>query len=246
MSAASLPRLLSISALALALAPALVGGCANRGETGTATSEPAPAPDRAGFVAQALEHPARASTGAQGQRDRARPPARAQRAAIEPQQNPQQNPAPAASPSADPFAEAFVRAHDLHRARVSPAPRSPLPSVRWSPELAAHAQAWAERCEFEHSRGEFGENLAARTGAATPDEVVAGWAAEAEDFDYARNRCTPGKVCGHYTQIVWRDSTQIGCGVAQCGGGGPFGGRAWTSWVCNYSPAGNWMGERPY
>jgi pathogenesis-related protein 1 len=143
-------------------------------------------------------------------------------------------------------ASAFVEAHDHHRAQVSPPASPTLPPVRWSEELAARAQAWADRCEFEHSQTDAGENLAARTQMITPEEIVAGWAAEGEHYDYARNRCAKGEVCGHYTQVVWRDSTQIGCGVAQCPSGGPFGEHEWVFWVCNYSPAGNWQGQKPY
>ncbi len=147
---------------------------------------------------------------------------------------------------ADPFAEGFVVAHNRHRASVSPPADPPLPPVTWSPELAAQAKKWAERCTFEHSETDLGENLSARTDLAEPDAIVAAWAAEAEWFDHAKNRCANGKVCGHYTQVVWRDSTQIGCGMAQCSPGGPFGDSAWVMWVCNYSPAGNWKGQRPY
>ena len=45
-------------------------------------------------------------------------------------------------------------------------------------------------------------------------------------------------MCGHYTQVVWRKSLRVGCGMATCG--------ATEVWVCNYDPAGNWDGERPY
>src|SRR5712691_6171246 len=59
---------------------------------------------------------------------------------------------------------------------------------------------------------------------------------EARNYDYASNRCHG--VCGYYTQIVWRDTREVGCGVAR----GP--GR--EVWVCDYSPPGNWVGRRPY
>jgi pathogenesis-related protein 1 len=139
-----------------------------------------------------------------------------------------------------------VAAHNLHRSQVSPAAKPALPPVTWSVELAAEAKAWAARCEFQHSGTDLGENLSARTDLADAEEIVAAWAAESEGYDHARNRCASGKVCGHYTQVVWRDSTQIGCGMAQCGPGGPFGESNWVMWVCQYSPAGNWKGQRPY
>jgi pathogenesis-related protein 1 len=223
-SMSAMPRTLSVH-LALPLTIALLGGCDR--ERQPSSVEPEPASSDSGSSAQDR---GRSSTG--NQQDRAHPPAR------------HTNTEPAAS--SDPFAEGFVAAHNLHRADVSPAASPALPPVTWSNELAAQARAWAERCKFDHSDTDLGENLSARTDLADPEVIVAAWAAEGEAFDYKRNRCASGEVCGHYTQVVWRDSTQIGCGVAQCGAGGPFGDQEWFLWVCNYSPAGNWTGKRPY
>ncbi len=44
--------------------------------------------------------------------------------------------------------------------------------------------------------------------------------------------------CGHYTQIVWRGTTTLGCAVARSS--------FREVWVCEYSPAGNIVGQRPY
>ncbi len=45
-------------------------------------------------------------------------------------------------------------------------------------------------------------------------------------------------ACGHYTQVVWRNTKEIGCGKAECGD------RAIV--VCNYDPPGNVMGQTPF
>jgi hypothetical protein len=68
---------------------------------------------------------------------------------------------------------------------------------------------------------------------------------------YAANTCSapsPPGTCLHYTQLVWRASTTLGCGVRQCSTGSPFGPQFpnWTIWVCRYQPAGNVGGQRPY
>lgn len=157
------------------------------------------------------------------------------------------------------FAQAFVDAHNALRAAATPTPSPPLAPLTWSEDAAAVAQAWAVRCTFEHdpNRGARGENLAATapSGAVTPTEVVLGdpstelegWATEAADYDYATNTCADGEVCGHYTQVVWRDTLRVGCARAVCYGQAPFAwSGAWDLWVCDYEPAGNVVGERPY
>jgi pathogenesis-related protein 1 len=150
------------------------------------------------------------------------------------------------TPALDSVAQAFLDAHNQHRANVSPAPSKPLPALRWSETLAAHAKKVAEQCKFEHSTSDYGENLSARTGPVDPAEVVADWVAEVEHWDAKRNKCESGEVCGHYTQVVWAATTEVGCASSQCGKGGPFGDTAWNMTVCNYSPAGNFKGQRPY
>jgi pathogenesis-related protein 1 len=222
--------------LALTFSITLLGSCDRERQPSPIEPEPAvTGPGPSGETTKS-DGEGRSSTGTQ--QDRRRPPAR----------RPDSKPAPDSKPvpAAEPFADAFVAAHNQHRAQVSPAAKPALPPVTWSNELAAQARAWAERCKFDHSKTDLGENLSARTDMADPEVIVAAWAAEGEAFDYAHNRCASGEVCGHYTQVVWRDSTQIGCGMAQCGAGGPFGDQAWIMWVCNYSPAGNWSGQKPY
>ncbi|HRI63763.1 MAG TPA: CAP domain-containing protein [Polyangium sp.] len=138
----------------------------------------------------------------------------------------------------------ITAAHNRVRANVNPPAATPLPALTWSPEIAAVAQAYAEKCIWGHSGGAYGENLFASTGGTSPQEVVDSWASESKDYDYASNGCSG--VCGHYTQIVWADSLRLGCGKATCADNAPWGSGAWEIWVCNYDPAGNWSGEKPY
>jgi uncharacterized protein YkwD len=150
------------------------------------------------------------------------------------------------------LAKEMLAAHNQVRANAKPKPKSPLPPLTWSPEAAKVAQAWANRCEFEHNRnrGKYGENLAAAAppGSKTNQEAVMDWASEAADYSYSSNKCAPGKVCGHYTQLVWRDTTQVGCATAICTKNSPFGAQfpKWQLWVCDYTPPGNYVGQKPY
>lgn len=139
----------------------------------------------------------------------------------------------------------MTAAHNAARAAVEPPADQPVPPLSWSPEIAAVAQAYAARCTFSHSASDYGENIFASTGSSpTPEDVVASWVDEAANYDLASNACS--STCGHYTQVVWADSLRLGCGVADCTTGSPFGSGTWQIWVCNYDPPGNFAGERPY
>lgn len=143
-----------------------------------------------------------------------------------------------------PLVRDMIAAHNAQRARVG------VPPLAWSDRLASIAQNWADnlmaRGRFEHSpNSELGENLFELQGtgagvAAAPAQVVEDWAAEARDYDYRSNSCRD--VCGHYTQVVWRETKTVGCAVARGAGG-----VGWREvWVCEYNPPGNWQGQRPW
>lgn len=150
------------------------------------------------------------------------------------------------------LAAEMLAAHNKARASAKPTPKPALPPLTWSPEAAKVAQTYAAECRFEHNpkRGKYGENLAAAAppGSKTNAGVVEDWMSEASDYSYASNTCAPGKACGHYTQVVWRNTTQVGCATVICTKNSPFGSQAptWQLWVCNYSPPGNYVGQKPY
>ena len=50
----------------------------------------------------------------------------------------------------------------------------------------------------------------------TPKTVVDAWISEKANYNHVNNRCAPGKVCSHYTQVVWKNSTEVGCAKAYC------------------------------
>ena len=145
--------------------------------------------------------------------------------------------------------EAYLAAHNTVRAEASPTPSPALAPLTWSAQAVGVAQAWADNCRFEHNagRGNLGENLSASTREDAPAQVVEAWSSEAPDYDYAQSSCAAGKVCGHYTQLVWRETQAVGCASARCTRDSPFSGfSTWYLYVCNYAPPGNFVGERPY
>jgi pathogenesis-related protein 1 len=134
--------------------------------------------------------------------------------------------------------KAIVERHNYWRAQVGVAP------LEWSNELARVADAWARKlkldgCAFRHSSTDYGENLfRGTTGYYSAADAVDDWADERHDYNYATNSCKPGEVCGHYTQIVWAKTTRVGCAKTTCNG--------MDTWVCNYDPPGNYIGQKPY
>jgi pathogenesis-related protein 1 len=148
----------------------------------------------------------------------------------------------------EPAALAGITAmHNEARAAVGVGPMS------WSAELAATAQAWADACVdnsapaglIDHNDGRsnghpyyVGENIFGASGGATAAGAVSTWVSESANYDYASNSCDG--ICGHYTQVVWAASVDLGCGISSCPGL-QFG----NSIVCDYGPGGN-DGGRPY
>ena len=145
--------------------------------------------------------------------------------------------------------EAYLTAHNAVRTQATPTPSPALEPLTWFAQAEQVAQVWANNCRFEHNpgRGNLGENLYASSSESTPAKVVQAWAAEAPSYDYAGNRCASGAVCGHYTQLVWRATKQVGCASARCTRNSPLPGfSTWYLYVCDYAPPGNFVGQRPY
>jgi uncharacterized protein YkwD len=156
---------------------------------------------------------------------------------------------PDAGPCALPqYACDIIAEHNAVRASAMPVPTPPLSPLSWSDTVAAVATAWANNCVWMHNQSSgYGENIAATLDSSqTPKQVVDLWAAEAADYNLSSNSCAAGKECGHYTQIVWRNTSSVGCATVECTSGSPFGAGAWTFTVCDYSPPGNFVGQRPY
>jgi hypothetical protein len=79
--------------------------------------------------------------------------------------------------------------------------------------------------------GSYGENLA--QGYTSPTLAIDGWANEESDYDYEKRKFTT--EAGHFTQLVWKNTTAVGCGAADCDEVG------WLL-ICEYSPRGNTIG----
>ena len=153
----------------------------------------------------------------------------------------------AAAPPGAAEAKSYVDAHNAVRMALEE-PKgyagawAPLAHVAWSEALAAGAQDWAEhlrdnrKCGLVHSDTREGENLA---GGIDFDaaRAVALWASERHRYRWSPVYAFE-PASGHYTQLVWRKTSHIGCGRASCGRKSVV--------VCRYSPAGNRIGAAPF
>jgi uncharacterized protein YkwD len=142
------------------------------------------------------------------------------------------------------LAAEMVRDHNAVRAALG------LPPVTWDNELAWHAQVWANQLVAEsglrHSphvgRPGEGENLSRIDGGHTSATALfSGWADEGAQYRLAPLDCSDVSrvtVAGHYTQLMWRNTTRLGCAVA-------YSPRS-QALVCRYAPPGNICGQTPY
>lgn len=119
-----------------------------------------------------------------------------------------------------------------------------VPALQWSDALAADARKWAKHLAstggFRHSgQNGQGENLWRGTKGYSAREMVALWVDEQRYYNGGRipDVSTTGNFAdvGHFTQIIWRTTKQVGCALAD--------GRRDQVLVCRYYPAGNVMGE---
>ncbi len=148
--------------------------------------------------------------------------------------------------------DSVLREHNRARRAVG------APPLAWSADLSRYAQAWANHlaassCDLHHRQElkredgqSYGENLAAGGFAGgdsgwSPAEGVRDWVDE-KIYYKGGPLGADWHPAGHYTQVVWRSTRRVGCGLATCRKGE----WTWRLLVCNYDPPGNFMGQKPY
>ncbi len=142
----------------------------------------------------------------------------------------------------------ILQVHNAERSAVG------VPPLVWDDQLMADAYAYAKTilgsANPSHSPRAFydyGENIAWGTGTSSSTSAMLSiWTNEKSDF--INGNKFPDDVAkdgnwhnvAHYTQMIWKNTTKVGCGVA-------------SSFklqkrvlVCRYLPPGNRFGQKVY
>lgn len=143
---------------------------------------------------------------------------------------------------ADEREQSWLDAHNAARAEFGSAP------LRWSDELERDAAVWANvlartetmRHSLVQERRGRGENLWMGTaGYFEASQMIAHFVDEKQYFRPGRfpevSRTGNWGDVGHYTQIVWADTREVGCATARS--------PRYEYLVCRYWPAGNVLGQ---
>lgn len=159
----------------------------------------------------------------------------------------------------------IVDAHNRLRQSValgqvsSQPPAANMMEMVWDDELASGAQHWSDQCTTAHDRlsqrydGRFpvGQNLAATWTTRPPSQQsdsepdfkkqIDAWFDEVRIYGF--KPITGGHGTGHYSQLVWGETSHVGCGYTFYYDPA----RGYTKlYVCNYGPGGNVIGSKPY
>lgn len=138
--------------------------------------------------------------------------------------------------SAREFKNEILKSHNEIRAQHG------ATSLKWNSTLASEAQSWAEDLASRNtiqpsSSNDYGENIAYMSGAQlTGRKVTDMWYEEHDKYNYSNPGFT--STTGHFTQIVWQNSKEMGAGKAVSSSGAQF-------VVARYQPPGNVRGQFP-
>jgi len=142
--------------------------------------------------------------------------------------------------------DAFVNGQNAYRKAAGGAG---MPNLSWDNNLAAFAGKMAGKCVMEHAKNNVnGENIywdwspSFKNGADTAKKAVDAWKSEIQYVNRAWS-CIVNGQCTHYSQMVWKKTTKVGCAIARpC----HTQGYDWNLVFCEYSPKGNWLKDNTH
>ncbi|KAJ5144507.1 CAP domain-containing protein [Penicillium atrosanguineum] len=154
----------------------------------------------------------------------------------------------ATATAANAYQQAVLYHHNIHRRNHS------APSVHWSTDLERSARALSAKCVYEHDTaidgGGYGQNIGYGVDASKIGVMLTNlmYNDEMEYFPTPYGESNPRMAnfekWGHFSQIVWKGTTHVGCATVVCDGlGNVDSHQSLPFTVCNYSPAGNFAGK---
>ncbi|PYI08686.1 PR-1-like protein [Aspergillus sclerotiicarbonarius CBS 121057] len=154
----------------------------------------------------------------------------------------------ATSTATSAYQSAVLYNHNVHRSNHSAS------SLTWSADLETSAYALAAKCVYEHDTsidgGGYGQNIGYGVSADDIGVMITNLMYNDEMGYYtdlygeADPDMTYFDEWGHFSQIVWAATTEVGCATVTCSSlGNVDASEALPFTVCNYSPAGNYEGE---
>ncbi|KAI5076815.1 hypothetical protein GOP47_0008880 [Adiantum capillus-veneris] len=139
--------------------------------------------------------------------------------------------------------ESYLAGHNEARSLVG------VPAMVWDASLVAYAQRYANAqraansCRLlQPSNGPYGENKFWGSPGKrwSGEDAVSSWVALRKFYNARSNTCVPSsQPCGVYTQIVWRNTSSLGCASSVCPDNSTF-------IMCSYNPPGNIRGQAPF
>lgn len=151
--------------------------------------------------------------------------------------------------SLTPEMKAVLDQHNVYRCLHN------VPNLVWDSEVAANAQAWADKGLFDHSPenqrvingSQCGESLYWGEPVAVGSDAVGVWYSEIEStspYGLAKSildtkDSVKHRQVGHYTQVVWKSTTKVGCGKGRAA----IQSKSGDLWVCQYCSSGNVVGQ---
>ena len=130
----------------------------------------------------------------------------------------------------------YLNEHNIHRKIVG------SPPLQWSETLEIEAQKQANLIAANFYSADindkYGVNIYRSATEPVSKDVLYFWVQEQKYYHGKPLTQKSLMTVGHYTQVIWSQTTYIGCAISQTVGG------VYVV-VCFYDPKGNTIGQKP-